>query len=769
MDYVKGAQDLRKKTLALLSSAKESKELKDITKWIVDKLYRIAGAVNFLHKHQIIHFDIKPSNILIDINDKPILSDLGFAKKKTTEERRIVVGFTLFYAHPDLRFEYRHMSSKNRVRTKRAPKDFKYIWDIYAFGKSLLEILALIDQRFPDAVAYDYKFMYLHLLACRMLDGRNQSQRETERIREKQTQNGEELSAYKETWLELDDTNFEEITYPAFEEICRDFEKLLIGEHFLESIPELNAFYPKRVQSSEGIPAPFSERVRYIIEHPVFSRLSYVYQLGLLNFVYPTATHTRLEHSLGTFRNCCLYIQSLYNDPYNPLFRQLINERDIKCALLASLLHDLGQYPLAHEMGEIAKELKHEKFTLKFLNNSTKDKFGHTLQDIIENVDWGWGLKLEEVKEILKVEKGQETFIDKKSLKTKLLSSIIDGPIDVDKLDYLLRDSQNCYLRYGESIDFDGLIKDLTVIITKDDMGQTTFIVGTYEKGQSAAESLTFARYLLYQSLYWHHTARAVRAMLREAIKAALKKRREIIDKIDKTSEVNIKSASKKKRKGKYITFKDDLEELIGVAKEPRSVIVNDMLNLIEKWTDGEGKNIIEMIKHRNYYKRILTIHSSPLREEGKKDLLERFRDLYKRPDFQGKLQKKIKEKFENYVYATKYPKVSLLAQEKTDKTVEILSTPEKIICDCPEPIYGTSENLRFIPEPQRLQRNYLSRVTIGERVSEVWNQVYFKLMNISSKGRVFCHPDIRDTLMAAIGPDGIKECLESVIGEFEH
>jgi HD superfamily phosphohydrolase len=747
MDYIEKAQDLRKKTLALLSSAKESKELKEIMKWIADKLYRIADAVNFLHKHQIIHFDIKPSNILIDIDDKPILSDLGFAKKRSEEETPIVVGFTLFYAHPDLRFEYRHMSSKNRVRKEIAPKDFNYFWDIYAFGKSLLEILALVDQRFPDVVVYDFKFLYLHLLACRMLDGRNLSQREAKIIRDKQTQKGDDLSVYKETWLELDASDFAEIKYQTFEVICRDFEKLLLGEHFLESIPELNTFYPKRVQSSQGIPAPFSERVKYIIEHPVFSRLSYVYQLGLLNFVYPTATHTRLEHSIGTFRNCCLYIQSLYNDPYNPLFRQLINEQDIKRVLLASLLHDLGQYPLAHDMGEVATELKHENFTPKFLNNSTKDKFGHTLQDIIENEDWGWGVKLGKVEEVLIGEKGQKTLIAKKGLKTKMLSSMIDGPIDADKLDYLLRDSQNCYLRYGELIDFDRLIRDLTVIITKDTYGQKTFTIGTYEKGQSAAESLTFARYLLYQSLYWHHAARAVRTMLREAIKPALKER----------------------RKGRYNTFIKELEELIGVAKEPHSVIVDDMLNLIEKWADEEGKKFIELIKYRNYYKRILTIHSYPSPEEGKKSLLERFKNVYKETGFQDKLQEKIKEKFENYLYSTEFLRVSLLAPDKTDKTVEILSTPKKIICDCPEPNYGTSENLRFVPEPQRLQRNYFTRATIGERVSEVWNQVYFRLMNIASKGRVFCHPDIRDTLMAAIGPEGIRECLESVIKDYEH
>ena len=110
------------------------------------------------------------------------------------------------------------------------------------------------------------------------------------------------------------------------------------------------------------------------------------------------------------------------------------------------------------------------------------------------------------------------------------------------------------------------------------------------------------------------------------------------------------------------------------------------------------------------------------------------------------------------------------MAPEKTDKCVEILSTPKKIICDCPEPVYGASEKdkLRFIPEPQRLQKNYFIRANIGERVSEVWREVYFKLMNIASKGRIFCHPDIRDTLMAVLGPDLIKNSLQSVIREFE-
>ena len=76
------------------------KELKGIMQWIALKFYEISRAVDYLHERKIIHFDIKPSNILIDKDDKPILSDLGFAKKKSEENTPVVIGFTLFMLIP---------------------------------------------------------------------------------------------------------------------------------------------------------------------------------------------------------------------------------------------------------------------------------------------------------------------------------------------------------------------------------------------------------------------------------------------------------------------------------------------------------------------------------------------------------------------------------------------------------------------------------------------------------------------------------------------
>ncbi|MDO9530279.1 MAG: protein kinase [Syntrophales bacterium] len=345
MSYIENASDLKSAISHLLNNVKHGSELGNITYWVLDKFYQIANALNFLHNNEVIHFDIKPSNILVDKNHKPILTDLGFAKRKSDDDSEIVIGFTKLYAHPDLREDYSDLSSKNRVRKKLRPKDFKYSFDIYAFGKSLLEILYLINQKFSDVVPYDYTFGYLHLAACRMLDGKNVSTIETKRINERQIHSGLEPTVFDEIWQEFNDIrDYNQIKYTCSDDIIKDFSKLITREHFNKLIPELNMFYPKVVKSSQGICAPFSERVRAIVEHPVFERLNDTRQLAFINTIYPTATHTRLEHSIGAFRNAILYVQALYNDTYNPLFRQLMDEKDIKSILLGSLLHDIGHY-----------------------------------------------------------------------------------------------------------------------------------------------------------------------------------------------------------------------------------------------------------------------------------------------------------------------------------------------------------------------------------------------------------------------------------------
>ena len=761
MEYMEDPKDLKEKIKNSLVNAETSNDLHKLTTFIASTFYKIIRAINFLHDNEIIHFDIKPSNILIDKQDNPTLSDLGFAKKKNYDTKETEVGFTLFYAHPELKRSYRLSSSKNRVKNRIAPNDFKYNYDIYAMGKTLLEILSLVDYHFPDIVVYDYYFIYMHLLACRMLDGRNLNETSIRNILVEQERAGEIPSVYKEEWLELEAKDFESIKYSNIGEIVKDFEKLLKREKIFDSIPELNFYYHKRVQISVGIPAPFSLRVKKIIEHPVFSRLVDVPQLGLTNTVYPTATHNRLEHSLGVFRYCSLYIQSLYNDPFNPLFKQLINEEDIKTLLLASLLHDLGHYPLAHEIEEFYKDYNHVEYTKKLLNSQVRNNSGYTIRDLIENTD-EWNLDVNYLDEVIKPDKRQD------NLKIQMLHSIIDGPVDVDKLDYLQRDSQNCGLKYGELIDVDRLIRNLTVIITKMNKEKRTkkklLVIGIYEKGQTAAESLAFARYLLYQSLYWHHTLRSIRTMLRVAIKPMIM----FEEKIIKEKKQKLKTKEKQQSLIEFqASLKEEIDFMLGVKTEPVKKGIYHILDIIEAKTNESGKNLIRMIRNRDYYKRILTIHEYFKKENEVESLLDKFRKHFLSDDFQKDLQRKIKDKFDDYCDSlTK--KVSLLSPENINITSNILNEPKMILCDCPKIKTGINHSLKLIPEPQRIQKNYFKRVEIGERVSEVYSNVYVDLMKIVAKGRIFCHPDIRGTLMAALGPDLIKQCLTEVLEDCE-
>ena len=82
-------------------------------------------------------------------------------------------------------------------------------------------------------------------------------------------------------------------------------------------------------------------------------RLGVFTRLGLFSLVYPySVTYSTGKHSLGTFSICCQYVLALYNDAYNPLFRQLMSEADIKGTLLAALLHDVGQCPITADIEE---------------------------------------------------------------------------------------------------------------------------------------------------------------------------------------------------------------------------------------------------------------------------------------------------------------------------------------------------------------------------------------------------------------------------------
>ena len=181
---------------------------------------------------------------------------------------------------------------------------------------------------------------------------------------------------------------------------------------------------------------------------------------------------------LGTFSNVVRYCDALWHDHINPLFKQIFTEHDINLVLLAALCHDLGQYPLAHDLEETEQPLfSHDRIGQKVLKELS-EKAG--LKRLMHEE---WGVEPIQVAELLSTNPADL----KQPLRLRLLHTLIDGPIDADKVDYLIRDSVNLNVNYGTSIDFERLLKCLTVVYKQE--GQRTFIsLGIHEKGKISAE-----------------------------------------------------------------------------------------------------------------------------------------------------------------------------------------------------------------------------------------------------------------------------------------
>ncbi|MEO0530977.1 MAG: HD domain-containing protein [Planctomycetota bacterium] len=245
------------------------------------------------------------------------------------------------------------------------------------------------------------------------------------------------------------------------------------------------------VRIPTGVDVPVTPRVRQLIDTPEFRRLSRISQLGLVSLVYPAANHTRQEHSLGVYRTAIEYLQSLASDER---FASLIRAEDAELFLVAALLHDVGHWPFCHPIEDIRlpQTPDHELFANSFL---LEGEIADALRD-------DWGLQPRDVVAMLS---GKPT--DRRG---RVLQSLLSGPIDVDKADYLVRDSLHAGVPYGQNFDRARLIRSLCLNEAGDGVAIT-------EKGKTAAEMMVFARYVMFSEVYWHHAVRSATAMLQRA------------------------------------------------------------------------------------------------------------------------------------------------------------------------------------------------------------------------------------------------------------
>ncbi len=270
-------------------------------------------------------------------------------------------------------------------------------------------------------------------------------------------------------------------------------------------IPELEQLHsgPDLIRVPNEQNVPFTPRVREIIDTSEFQRLAQVRQLGFVSLVYPGACHTRFEHALGVYHNALRYLRQLW---YDPRFRAQVSRRDAERLIVASLLHDLGHWPYCHPIEDLRLEgmPPHEVFAGHFLQPGTQ------LHQVLKDA---WGFAPDEILELLVSPKHENKDAGANTL--KLLRSILSGPIDIDKMDYLERDSLHAGVPYGRHFDKQRLIQSLMLNAAGDG-------VAINSKGKTAAELMVFARYVMFSEVYWHHAVRAATAMFGRAFYALL-------------------------------------------------------------------------------------------------------------------------------------------------------------------------------------------------------------------------------------------------------
>jgi HD superfamily phosphohydrolase len=222
-----------------------------------------------------------------------------------------------------------------------------------------------------------------------------------------------------------------------------------------------------------------SELIADIISHPYFQRLRHIKQLGLTDYVYPGALHTRFQHALGA-----MHLMGKVLDNLRTKGIEISNE-ECEASQIAILLHDIGHGPFSHTLEEVLLSgIKHESLSYLFIDK-LNDEFNGALRLTIE--------------------------IFRNTYQRKFFHQLISSQLDIDRLDYLTRDCFFTGVLEG-TIGVDRIIAML--IVYRDQLV-------VEEKGIYSIENFLNARRLMYWQVYLHKTSVSAERMLVNIIRRA--------------------------------------------------------------------------------------------------------------------------------------------------------------------------------------------------------------------------------------------------------
>jgi uncharacterized protein len=224
-----------------------------------------------------------------------------------------------------------------------------------------------------------------------------------------------------------------------------------------------------------------------IISHPYYQRLRRIKQMAMADLVYPGAVHTRFQHSLGAYHLMCLALEELKQKGND------ITKPEEQAAKIAILLHDIGHGPFSHALEETMVNVKHEQISLLIME-ALNIQFNNQLQLAID------------------------IFLG--NYHKMFLHQLVSSQLDVDRLDYLARDSFYTGVSEGV-IGYDRIIKMLTV---------HNNCLAVEEKGIHSVEKFLIARRLMYWQVYLHKTVLSSEKLLVNILRRAKQIAKQNID-----------------------------------------------------------------------------------------------------------------------------------------------------------------------------------------------------------------------------------------------
>ena len=240
-----------------------------------------------------------------------------------------------------------------------------------------------------------------------------------------------------------------------------------------------------------------------LINAPEFQRLRRIKQLGVSEFIFPSAVHTRFAHSIGVFHTARELVRIIERES---IAARPFDRKRADVATIAALLHDLGHGPFSHTFegvqisGGVGR--RHERWTAEIIRNTDG-----AIRPLLEAHCAGIS---EEVASLLAAEDP-----------TDIYHAVVSSSFDADRLDYLRRDRLMTGTGAG-AIDFDWLMEhvrvaNIVIDAPESDAHEDTTTVATFcldPKALPAAEQFLLSRYTLHEQVYLHKTTRCIEAMI---------------------------------------------------------------------------------------------------------------------------------------------------------------------------------------------------------------------------------------------------------------